>query len=73
VNKALSATGLYQFKAKPSDRLCVDCVAGTLETNPGMTIAAWVPADISTFDAECCDSCDCVPAAEGKALALAVR
>ena len=70
---AVSATGLYQFKAKPSDRLCVDCVADVLEANPDMTQAEWIPADISDFDAECCDFCDCVPAAEGKALALAVR
>jgi hypothetical protein len=51
----------------------VDCISGYIETNPGMTTADWIAADVSDFDAECCDACDCVPAAEGKRLALVVR
>jgi hypothetical protein len=69
----LSSTGLFQFRAKPADRVCVDCISGYIETNPGMTTADWIAADVSDFDAECCDACDCVPAAEGKRLALVVR
>ena len=48
----------------------MDCVNGYIETNPGMTTSDWVPAEIGDMDAECCDSCDCVPAAEGKTLVL---
>lgn len=67
---AVSSTGLYQYVVKQGDALCIDCVAGVIEANPGMTRAEWIPAAIDIFDAEHCDSCDCVPAAEiGKVLA----
>jgi hypothetical protein len=64
----VSPTGLYQYLG--FDRsLCVDCIAEALEANMNMERSDWVPADIGDFDAEHCDSCDCVPAAEGKVLA----
>ena len=70
MSAAVSSTGLYQYAVRQGDRLCVDCIAGTIETNPGMTRAEWIPATIGNFDSEHCDSCDCVPAAEiGKVLA----
>ena len=62
--------GLYQYTPRPADRVCVDCVYGYIETNPEMTTSDWQPAEITPIDAECCDSCDCVPAAEGKRLTL---
>ena len=68
---ATSSTGLYQYARRPSTRLCVDCVLDTIVANDRMVIADWQPASIDCFDAEHCDSCDCVPAAEGKRLALA--
>ena len=66
------STGLYQYAGQPEDRLCVDCVHEVIEANPLMMKMDWQPAVISNFDAECCDSCDCVPAAEGKTLVLEV-
>ena len=63
-----SPTGLYQYLFNQGSRLCVDCIADTLEANMNMQRSDWVPADIGDFDAEHCDHCDCVPAAEGKAL-----
>lgn len=72
MSTVISSTGLFQFKAKPADRLCSDCVLDVIFVNDEMRIADWQPANISDFDAECCDSCDCVPAAEGKSLKLQV-
>jgi hypothetical protein len=70
----LSPTGLFQFRSKPADRLCVDCIKEVIAANDGMTTGDWIAADVTEFDAECCDSCDCVPRAEeGKVLALVVR
>jgi len=70
MSATVSSTGLYQYAVKQGDRLCVDCIAGVIETNPGMTRAEWIPAEMCNFDSEHCDSCDCVPAAEiGKVLA----
>jgi hypothetical protein len=66
----VSPTGLYQFVVKQGDRLCVDCINEVLEANPGMRRDEWRPARIDDFDAEACDACDCVPAAEiGKVMA----
>jgi len=65
----ISPTGLYQYLFNQGSRLCVDCVADTVDANMNMERSDWVPADIGDFDAEHCDSCDCVPAAEGKVLA----
>ena len=61
-------TGLYQFKNNPQDRLCVDCAMDVIFANDTMVMGDWIPATIGDFDAECCDTCDCIPAAEGKAL-----
>jgi hypothetical protein len=72
MNEVHSSTGLFQFKAKPADRLCSDCVLDIIVANEGMRIADWQAATIDNFDAEHCDSCDCVPAAEGKSLKLQV-
>ena len=68
-----SSTGLFQFKAKPADHLCSDCVLNIIIANDTMVIADWKAAEIGNFDAEYCDSCDCVPAAEGKTLTLEVQ
>lgn len=57
-----SPTGLYQYVVKQGDRLCVDCVTGVLETNPGMTREEWRAARVDDAFAASCDSCDCVPA-----------
>lgn len=62
--------GLYHYAPLPAERLCVDCVIAVLEADPTMTRDQWQQAEITPFDAECCDSCDCVPAAEGKPLTL---
>jgi len=67
---ATSSTGLYQYAARPSDRLCVDCVLDIIVANERMTTRDWMAAVIGDLDAECCDSCDCVPAADGKMLDL---
>ena len=56
MSTAVSSTGLYQYAVKQGDRLCVDCIAGVIETNPGMTRAEWIPAEICVFDSEHCDS-----------------
>lgn len=65
-----SPTGLYQYRGFDS-MLCTECMVEVLEANVtrGMTRADWVNARITNFDAECCDVCDCVPAAEGKVFA----
>ena len=57
----VSPTGLYQYVIKQGDRLCVDCVTGVLDTNPGMRRDEWRPARIDDAFAASCDSCDCVP------------
>jgi len=60
-----SPTGLYQYLGFDR-RVCVDCITEVLEANMNMRRSDWVPADIGNLDAECCDVCDCVPAAEKK-------
>ena len=67
-----SSTGLFQYVVKQGDRLCVDCVLDVIVANDDMTTRDWIPATIGDFDAEHCDACDCVPAAEGKSLKLQV-
>lgn len=57
----VSPTGLYQYVVKQGDRLCIDCVMGVLETNPGMTRDEWRSARVDDPFAGSCDSCDCVP------------
>jgi len=65
-----SPTGLYQYRGLDA-MLCVDCMTEVLEANlnTSMMPADWVNARITNFDTECCDVCDCVPAAKGKVLA----
>lgn len=63
------ATGLFQY-CDNGEAICQECVIETMKSNPGMRLSDWTDATIGDFDTESCDTCDCVPAAEGKALVI---